>query len=58
MRYMEDEDGKLNNFAQEPKMYQAQPKTAQDQQNLLMIGILGGGLVIALIGVTFLISGS
>ncbi|BAW97288.1 hypothetical protein NIES970_22390 [[Synechococcus] sp. NIES-970] len=56
MRYLEDEDGKLNNFAMEPKMYQAEPKTGDDQKNLLILGILGGALVVALIGVTFLIS--
>ncbi len=57
MRYMEDEDGKLNNFAQEPKMYQAETKTAKEQKNLLVIGVLGGVLVATLIGVTVLISG-
>ncbi|WP_099240830.1 photosystem II assembly protein Psb34 [Synechococcus sp. BDU 130192] len=57
MRYMEDEDGKLNNFAQEPKMYQAEAKTAKEQKNLLVIGVLGGVLVATLIGVTVLISG-
>ncbi|MBV5259952.1 ssl1498 family light-harvesting-like protein [Synechococcus moorigangaii CMS01] len=57
MRHMEDEDGKLNNFALEPKMYKAEPKTDSDQRNLLLIGIIGGVLVAALIGVTVLISG-
>lgn len=57
MRYQEDEDGKLNNFALEPKMYQAKPQSSGEQKNTLMLALLGGVLVIALIGVTFVISG-
>jgi hypothetical protein len=52
-----DEDGKLNNFAIEPTMYQSETTTTDDQKNLVLIGALGGVLVIALVAVTFLISG-
>lgn len=57
MRFQEDEDGKLNNFALEPKMYKSDSKTGAEQKNTLILGILGGVLVLGLIGVTFLISG-
>lgn len=54
---IEDEDGKLNNFAVEPKMYQAEPKSDADQKNTMMLSVLGGVLVVGLIAVTFVISG-
>ena len=53
---IEDEDGKLNNFAVEPTMYKAEPKTEGDKKNTMLLGVLGGVLVLALIGVTFVIS--
>lgn len=52
-----DEDGKLNNFAVEPTMYKEVTKTDSEQKNTMMIGIIGGGLVLALVAVTFLVSG-
>lgn len=52
-----DEDGKLNNFAIEPQMYQSESSGKNDQKNMMLIGALGGVLVVALIAVTFLISG-
>ena len=54
---IEDEDGKLNNFAVEPRMYQAEPKTDADQKNTLVLSVVGGVLVAALIAVTVVISG-
>ncbi|WP_139325007.1 photosystem II assembly protein Psb34 [[Limnothrix rosea] IAM M-220] len=53
---IEDEDGKLNNFAVEPTMYKAEPKTGDAQKNTAIIGIIGAVLVVALIAVTFVIS--
>ena len=54
---IEDEDGKLNNFAVEPKMYKAEPKSDTEQKNTLLVSVLGGVLVVGLIAVTFVISG-
>ena len=54
---IEDEDGKLNNFAVEPTMYQAEPQSDADQKNTMLLGVLGGVLVVGLIAVTFVISG-
>ncbi len=56
--FTEDNDGKLNNFAVEPKMYKAEPQSASDQKGMMALGIIGGILVLGLIGVTFLISGA
>lgn len=46
MRYTTEGDGRLNNFAVEPKMYQAEPPT-QNQQRLY---ITLGGAAVAFIG--------
>jgi len=49
MPYINEEGGRLNNFAVEPKMYQAEPPTQTQQRNYLFLGIgalaLVGGLV-------------
>ncbi|MGB8698636.1 MAG: ssl1498 family light-harvesting-like protein [Thermosynechococcaceae cyanobacterium] len=49
MRYTTEEGGRLNNYAVEPKMYQAQPPTRNQQRVYLVMGIgavaLVGGLV-------------
>lgn len=54
---IEDEDGKLNNFAVEPRMYKAQPQSDAEQKNTMLLGVIGGVLVVGLIAVTFVISG-
>jgi hypothetical protein len=56
MPYTTEEGGLLNNFAREPKMYQAEPPTAQQKRNYLILGVLGGLLVGGLVAVTVLIS--
>ncbi|NJN74515.1 MAG: ssl1498 family light-harvesting-like protein [Limnothrix sp. RL_2_0] len=52
-----DEDGKLNNFAVEPIMYKSETQSEEAQKTNMIIGLVGGFLVVALIGVTFLVSG-
>jgi hypothetical protein len=49
MRYYKDDDGRLNNFAVEPKMYQADPPSADQKRNTLIVGavLIGGMLVLA-----------
>lgn len=49
MPYIEDEGGKLNNFAIEPKVYQASPPTKTEQRNYIILGIVGFLLVSGLI---------
>ena len=53
MPYTEEEGGRLNNFANEPKIYQAEPPTKEEQRNFVILGILGAVLVAGVITVTF-----
>jgi hypothetical protein len=46
MPYTTEDGGRLNNFAIEPKMYQAEPPDANQKRNYL----IAGTLAIALIG--------
>ena len=51
-----EEGGRLNNFASEPKMYEAEPPTASEKRNYIIFGALGASLVIGLIVLTTVIS--
>ncbi|MCU0546607.1 MAG: ssl1498 family light-harvesting-like protein [Oscillatoriaceae cyanobacterium Prado104] len=44
-----DDDGRLNNFAKEPKMYQAEPPNKEQQRNYIFLGIAGAVLVTFLV---------
>jgi hypothetical protein len=39
MPYTTEEGGRLNNFAVEPKVYQATPPTKTEQRNYILLGI-------------------
>lgn len=54
MRYTTEDGGRLNNFAIEPKMYQAEPPSKSQQRNYI---ILGAGAVI-LIGALMFVAAS
>jgi hypothetical protein len=45
MPYTEEEGGRLNNFAREPKMYTAEEPTSTDKRNYLILGALAFLLV-------------
>lgn len=49
MPYTNEEGGRLNNFAAEPKIYQAEPPSSTEKRNYLIMGIgalvLVGGLM-------------
>ncbi|MEM9215943.1 MAG: ssl1498 family light-harvesting-like protein [Cyanobacteria bacterium P01_F01_bin.150] len=52
MPYTTEEGGLLNNFAVEPKMYQAEAPTSSDKRNYIILGLgsillLGGLLAVA-----------
>lgn len=52
MPYTTEEGGRLNNFASEPKMYQAEPPSKTQQRNYILLGVgatvlLGGLLFVA-----------
>ena len=56
MPYTTEEGGRLNNFAVEPKIYQAEPPTKSQQRNFLILGVLGTVLVGGLVFVAFSVS--
>ncbi|MEA5535401.1 photosystem II assembly protein Psb34 [Crocosphaera sp. XPORK-15E] len=49
MPYTTEEGGRLNNFAAEPKVYEATPPTKSQQRNYIILGVaallLVGGLL-------------
>jgi hypothetical protein len=49
MPYTKEEGGRLNNFAVEPKMYQAEPPNKSEKRNYLILGTLAlfliGGMI-------------
>ena len=52
MPYTTEEGGRLNNYAQEPKMYQAEPPSATQKRNYIVLGVaaialLGGVIAVA-----------
>ena len=51
MPYTEEEGGRLNNFAREPKMYQAEPPTADQKRNYIILGVVALGLVAGVVAV-------
>ncbi|HBB30837.1 MAG TPA: ssl1498 family light-harvesting-like protein [Cyanobacteria bacterium UBA8803] len=56
MPYTTEEGGRLNNFAREPKIYQAEPPTKNQQRNYVFLGIVGLALVGGLMFVAFSVS--
>jgi hypothetical protein len=56
MRYTVEDGGRLNNFAVEPKMYEAEPPTKVQQRNYLIMGAGALILVASLIFVAFTVS--
>jgi hypothetical protein len=57
MPYTEEEGGLLNNFAREPKVYQAEPPTKDQKQSFLVLGIVAVVLLGGLVFVAFSASG-
>ena len=52
MPYTTEEGGRLNNFAAEPKIYEAQPPSPSQQRNYIIMGtasllLIGGLLTVA-----------
>ena len=56
MPYTTEEGGRLNNYASEPKMYEAEPTTEGEKRNYVVLGALGSALVVGLIVLTTVIS--
>lgn len=51
MPYTTEEGGRLNNFANEPRVYQAEPPTQAQQRNYIILGALGAILIGGVIAV-------
>ncbi|MEH2159921.1 MAG: ssl1498 family light-harvesting-like protein [Nostoc sp.] len=58
MPYTNEEGGLLNNFAREPKIYQAEPPTEGQKRTYLILGTAATALVVGLILVAFFVSKS
>jgi hypothetical protein len=56
MPYTNEEGGLLNNFAREPKIYQAEPPTGGQKRNYILLGVAAIVLVGGLIFVAFSVS--
>ncbi|MCL2938110.1 MAG: ssl1498 family light-harvesting-like protein [Trichodesmium sp. MAG_R02] len=56
MPYTEEEGGRLNNFAQEPKVYQAEAPDQKQQTLYIILGSLAATLIIGLVFVAFSVS--
>ncbi len=56
MPYVKDDDGRLNNFAQEPEIYAAEPMTAEQKQKTTIIVTIGAIVVVGLIALAAAIS--
>ena len=49
MPYTTEDGGRLNNFAREPKVYEAAPPTQAEKRNYLILGVFGVLLVTGVI---------
>ncbi len=56
MRYTVEDGGRLNNYAIEPKVYEATPPTAAQKRNYLILGTVGALLVGGLLYVAVAVS--
>jgi hypothetical protein len=51
-----DEDGKMNNFAREPKMYVSEAMDPAQKRNATVIMAIGGLLVVGLMALAAIVS--
>ena len=56
MPYTTEEGGRLNNFAVEPKMYEATPPTDTQKRNYIILSVVAIGLLGGLMAVAFAVS--
>ncbi len=56
MPYTNEEGGLLNNFAKEPKVYQAEPPTNAQKRSYIILGIAAAFLVGGVVFIAFSIS--
>ncbi|CAC5340244.1 MULTISPECIES: photosystem II assembly protein Psb34 [Planktothrix] len=56
MPYINEQGGRLNNFAVEPKVYTAEPPTNSQKRNYIIGGLAGIALVGVLLFLAFTVS--
>jgi hypothetical protein len=56
MPYTTEDGGRLNNFANEPKVYRAEPPTVGEKRNYIILAIAAAILVGGLVFVAFSVS--
>jgi len=56
MPYTTEDGGRLNNFANEPKMYQAEPPSAAQKRTYLIQGVVGAVLIVGSVAVAYWVS--
>lgn len=56
MPYTTEEGGRLNNYAKEPKIYEAEPPNKTQQRNYILWGIAAATLVGGILYVAFAVS--
>ena len=56
MPYTTEEGGRLNNFAKEPTVYQAEAPTGSEKRNYVFLGIVAAALVGGLVYVAVSVS--
>lgn len=56
MPYVSEEGGRLNNYAKEPKMYQAEPPSSTDKRNYLILGAVGVSLLVGVVAIAVVVS--
>jgi hypothetical protein len=56
MPYTNEEGGRLNNFASEPKVYPAEPPNTNQRRTYIILGIMAAVFVGSLIFVAFAVS--
>lgn len=54
MPYTTEDGGRLNNFANEPKVYQAEPLSPTEKRNNLVLGFFASLLVAGIIAIAFM----
>lgn len=53
MPYTTEEGGRLNNFANEPKVYEAEPPTSQEKRNYAIWAVLAVILLAGVMAIAF-----
>ncbi|MBD1937259.1 ssl1498 family light-harvesting-like protein [Microcoleus sp. FACHB-68] len=56
MPYINEEGGRLNNFAIEPKIYKAEAPSQAQQRNYIVLGVVATALIGGLMFVAFSVS--